>query len=294
MAFRRDFLENPRFRDPSAALLDLGRRLQGIENAGVYGAVIEKQVAALKELLQGESSGSAEVDRLDAALARARGALSGRVRAYRDGLDAFKVEIGLSPHAPVTIDRGWLGAFVATFDDIRRWCLSPDRSLDALSQRVDGLPPIGDVTVDGRPLLDGVERDPDALDRALTTAARVAAANRRDRGADDGLELRVRRRVRLLAAAREDYSREKQRYLSLLRGKNAAVERLLAPPAAGRAPVVSLRGLAGEGVTESEDRLVGLWTAFRAERLGLYRDLGTLPFEDWASFLDQFAAAPRR
>ena len=39
-----------------------------------------------------------------------------------------------------------------------------------------------------------------------------------------------------------------------------------------------------------QDRLVGLWASFKAERLALYRDLGVLPYDDWKSFYDDLAA----
>jgi hypothetical protein len=43
-------------------------------------------------------------------------------------------------------------------------------------------------------------------------------------------------------------------------------------------------------VRSAQDRLVGLWASFKAERLALYRDLGVLPFDDWKSFYNDLEA----
>src|SRR5262249_27362274 len=42
-------------------------------------------------------------------------------------------------------------------------------------------------------------------------------------------------------------------------------------------------------VTRSQDRLVVLWGSNQSHRPVLYRDLGTMPYEDWKSFLGQFS-----
>ena len=43
-------------------------------------------------------------------------------------------------------------------------------------------------------------------------------------------------------------------------------------------------------IRRAEDRLVGLWASFKAERLAFYRDFGVLPYDDWKSFYDDLAA----
>src|SRR6201999_3206947 len=59
------------------------------------------------------------IDLLDETLQLARDDLSRKTRRYRDGLDALKVELGLSPEAPVVPDRAPLGAFGAVFVSIQ-------------------------------------------------------------------------------------------------------------------------------------------------------------------------------
>jgi hypothetical protein len=45
-------------------------------------------------------------------------------------------------------------------------------------------------------------------------------------------------------------------------------------------------------IQRAQDRLVGIWASFKAERLALYRDLSVLPCDDWKSFYDGLAARP--
>ena len=44
-------------------------------------------------------------------------------------------------------------------------------------------------------------------------------------------------------------------------------------------------------IVATQDRLTGLWTSFRSERLALYHDLGVLPYADWKSFYADLSAA---
>ena len=73
-------------------------------------------------------------------------------------------------------------------------------------------------------------------------------------------------------------------------------ERLVAPSAG----VNSSRSLLLERLIDQisqvkkvEDRLITLWTSFRAERLALYMTWGALPYDDWKSFYDDLAASQR-
>jgi hypothetical protein len=105
----------------------------------------------------------------------------------------------------------------------------------------------------------------------------------------------LRRRLRNLFEIRRAYLAEQRRYELAIRLQDQALERMVAP-ATG---INSVRSPALEGVIEHgnrrceiEDQLVGLWMSFRAERLALYRDLGVLPYKDWAGFYADLAAPP--
>jgi hypothetical protein len=152
------------------------------------------------------------------------------------------------------------------------------------------------VVIEGRSVLGEIEGNPDRLSDVLATAARAALKNRSDpKGPDDALELRVRHRLRRLAEIRADYEIERRLSVTVVRQLNDAYERIIAPPAGAASDGsrrVSFQSLTLERQGRNRDQLVALWTTFRAERLALYRDLGTLPFNDWASYQDQFIARP--
>ncbi len=107
------------------------------------------------------------------------------------------------------------------------------------------------------------------------------------------LELRVRRRVRHLLETRRAYEREKSSDERAVRLKDEAFERIVSPPTArvtGRSPLLGELLEHLTQVREAEDRLVAVWTSFRVERLSLYREVGTLPYNDWASFYKDLSA----
>jgi hypothetical protein len=136
----------------------------------------------------------------------------------------------------------------------------------------------------------------------LKDATRLAIQNRGDRDKDQApgdavvsLELRIRRRIRHLFETRRAYEGEKESYELAILLKDQAFERLVAPTpgvSAPRSPV--LDGLVEyvDRILKTEDRLVALWTSFRAERLALYRELGTVPFDDWNAFYADLSAGP--
>ncbi len=76
----------------------------------------------------------------------------------------------------MTIDLAPLAPFREVFEAIDRWCLTASRELSDLDEILRRLPPLGDVTIGGRAIIDEVEADPDRL--------------RRDARADDPLRPR--------------------------------------------------------------------------------------------------------
>jgi hypothetical protein len=305
--FRKDFLAarpgaGGTFRDPSGDDLDLLRRLQMIDNARRNVAFHENLSKLLAELIQGEAGGLSQfdLDMVFAALLRGRQSLSDEIGQFRDKLDEVKVALGLSPHAPVIPDRRSLNALATAFDAVENWSKNPDRNLNELHKLTQKLPALGEVVVDGHPILGTVEANPEPSEDVLANAVRLAIANRGgpDKGqlAGDGdvrLELSVRRRIRHLFETRRAYEGEKRSYERAIRIKDQSFERMISPSPAsvsGRSP--KLDGLleAVAQIRRIEDRLVTLWTSFRAERLALYRELGVLPYADWASFYKDLSA----
>lgn len=296
------------FRDPSISYIDLLHRLHSLENSRKRVAIQEGIVAIYRNLIEGASSGlnQDQFDQMDSLLQQGRLSMSEAVTSYRDGLDGFKVELGLSPHAPVVVDRGSLAAFHAVFESVDRWSTDPNRDLIQIPSLVGSLPTLGDVVIDGRSFLGEAKENDDPAEGLLAPAAQVALKNRAARGNGLGpedsveqLELRVRRRIRHLSQTRRAYDGEKRRLVLTIRLKNSAFERLIAPPQA-EGPGTASRDVVGDLAEQQsqillvEERLVDLWTSFRAGRLALYRDLGAMPFADWKSFYDQFIAKPGR
>jgi hypothetical protein len=305
--FRKEFLAarpgaGGTFRDPSKDFFALLRRLLSIDNARRNVAIHENLWKLLAELIQGESGGLSQID-LDmvmAALLRARQELSDEIGHFRDELDELKVALGLSPHAPVIPDRRSLDAFGTAFDAVESWSRQPDRALDVLHRLAQKLPALGDVMVDGHLILGAVEGNLGPGEVVLANAVRVAIKNRggpdKDQaaaGAYVALELGVRRRIRHLFETRHVYENAKQNYERAIRLRDQTFERMVSPSpagASGRSP--QLDGLLGSlvRIRDVEDRLVTLWTTFRAERLALYRELGVMSYTDWASFYKDLSA----
>lgn len=309
--FGTDFLANGAegrrtFPDPSKDYLELLRRLQSITSARRELVLYESLLALLRELIQGGSSGLSQidVDRVNASLRRARQRLADEVGHYRNELDEMKVALGLSPHAAIVADRRVLAAFGSAFEGVDQWHRDPRRDLAELHKLVGRLPVLGDVTVGGRSLLGAVEPNPNTIEEILTDAVREAFKNQHggaqhggqgQQVADVQLELKVRRRVRHLLEIRSAYDGEKHSYELAARLKDQALERLFSPATASTVPRSTLtEALLAHSAEagESEARLVGLWTEFRAERLALYHDIGFLPYSDWKSFYAELWAGP--
>ncbi|WP_406700881.1 hypothetical protein V5E97_19015 [Singulisphaera sp. Ch08] len=299
--FRKDFTSDKAFRDPSADLLNLQARVLDIENARRKATYLEKMAALLRELLQGESGGLTQydLDQFDSMLQKSRLELSHKIADFRDRLDATKLALGLSPHAPVTVDLAPLVSFRETFERFDRWYANPNRGLDSLGELAARLAPIGDVSIEGHAVLEEIQKAPDRLEEVLSLATRIALKNQGEGKEFDDIELRVRRRIRGLSEKRVAYHREQEMTVLAARELSHAFEQVVAPPVGPSGVGPQRRGptlvrIAGNirRISENRERLLSLWTSFCAERLALYRDLGILPYEDWASFYGQFTAQP--
>ncbi len=311
--FREDFLASDtgtgkaeaKFRDPSENMFELLRRLGSVENMQRNVVAHEQLIRYIRERIQGESSGLSQLDldRVDAALQRARRSLSDEILHYRDKLDEFKVELGLSPQAPIAPDRGTLAAFHNVFAVIEDWSRDPRRNLTDLPRIIARLPGLKDVVIDGPPIFAMLDKNPDRLEDVLDTGSGVAVKNRRDLAKAPALdprgiplELRVRRRLRHLIETRLAYLQQMRNFVLAIRSSDQAFERLVAPPTGG--PFLPRTPMLKEVLDQEaqilciRNDLVALWTSFQVERLALYRDLGTLPCDDWKSFYEQLSVTP--
>ena len=121
--FRTNFHGNGPFHDPGPSVLELQGRLLAIDNARRNVAFHESLHKLVVERSQGNSSGLSriDVDTVFAGLLQARQKLADEIRQFRDGLDELKFLLGLSPRAPVILDRQNLEAFPAVFDAVDDW-----------------------------------------------------------------------------------------------------------------------------------------------------------------------------
>ena len=223
-----------------------------------------------------------------------------RIREFRDGLDELKVVLGLSPRAAVILDRRTIAEFDTTFVAVESWSRNPNRLLEQLFRHLAGLPEIGDIILDGHPVLQSIANNSERLEEILTRAAQLAIQNRNDaarfRAQENvgvSLELKIRRRIRFLAEMRQFYGEAARSYDLAVRLKDQSSERLFSSnpehPASRSSTLAQLLAHMSE-VVDAEDHLVELWTTFRAERLRLYRDLGVLPYNDWTSYYADLTA----
>ena len=305
--FRQEFLASQSgaggtIQDVTREYGELLRRLQSTDNVRRNVAIHENLLQFVVTFMSQESAGLSQldVDQIFAALVRARQGLAHAVKDYRDGLDQMRVSLGLWPHAAVIPDRRSLAEFARAFEAVESWAKNPKRDLPALTQLVQTLPALGELVIDGQPVLAAIARDQDQEQGVLMKAARIAIASRTERSrgpaAGDGsvrLELQVRSRLRRLIQTQHDYETEKRSYEQAMRLRDQTFERLVSPSTPSASGRSQLLGRLLEHIlqaVQAEDRLLLLWTSFRVERLSLYRELGTLPYKDWAGLYQDLSA----
>ena len=246
--FRHDFFAGRlgaggTFLDPSGHYLELLRRLQVIDNAHCDVALRENCFRLFQELIRGESSGLSqlEVDSVEASLVRARQRLADEIAQFRDGLDDLKAGIGLPPGALLIPDPEGIAAFREVFEKVHNWHRNPTRTLQGLPDLIARLPALGEVVVEGRPILGSIEANPDRLEDELAAMTRLAVKNRNSRDKreaardiDFSLEQRTRQHIRRLVDARRAYVGERRRYELASRLIDQVLEQLVAPLREGR------------------------------------------------------------
>ena len=302
--FRTNFHSNGPFRDPGPSVLQLYSRLLAIDNALQNVAFQENLHKLIADRSKGATAGTTQldVDTIFASLLGARQKLADEIRQFRDGLDELKFQLGLSPRAPVILDRQNLKAFGAVFGSVEEWKRRANRRPGDLPEMIERLPVPGDVIVNGEPILDRVERNQDLWEQVFAEAAQLALKSRSERdevptqpNSGVGIEVRIRRRIRSLFELRLAYQAEKRRYEQAIRLGDQAFERLVSPPPpvpTSRSSIVKDVIEQQSQVTQIENRLATLWTSFRADRLALYHDLGVLPYKDWKSLFADLVTVP--
>ncbi len=123
---------------------------------------------------------------------------------------------------------------------MHNWHRDPTRTFEMLPRLIARLPALGEVVVEGQPILGTIEANPDRMEDELAAMTRLANKNRgsREKGeavrdTNVALEQRIRRNIRRLLDARRSYVGERRRYELASRLIDQVLERLIAPPAGG-------------------------------------------------------------
>ena len=117
-------------------------------------------------------------------------------------------------------------------------------------------------------------------------------ARRTLQNTEDSLKLIIRNDVRNLQLLYLQYEIARKNFVLNIRVRDQAFEQIVAPPAPGAASqgAVQTNNLLGaqQGLLGTKNNLVTTWYNYQVARLTLYRDLGTLPFDEWEAFYELF------
>jgi hypothetical protein len=110
---------------------------------------------------------------------------------------------------------------------------------------------------------------------------------------EDSIKLIIRQDMRLMLVNYLSYEIAKKNFILAIRQKDQAFEQIIAPPAAAgaanQAPLQTTNLINfQQSLVNNENGLVTSWYQFQVQRLQLYRDLGTLPFDEWEAFYELF------
>jgi hypothetical protein len=128
-------------------------------------------------------------------------------------------------------------------------------------------------------------------------------ARRNLQNVEDALKVQIRTDIRNLQVASINYAIQKQVLELNIRLKDQAFEQIVAPPAGGAGQglaqsanaatqtnnLISFQG----NLINAEGLLQNFWESFQLARLSLYRDIGTLPYDEWEAFSELFPAEYR-
>ncbi|WP_165244763.1 TolC family protein [Paludisphaera soli] len=150
-------------------------------------ATLEQIVSLYEQLIDGEASGltQLQVDQARNQLVGGRSQLAQNILSFRNGLDQFKLQLGLPPDTPMSVDLSLYEPFLDVFRRIDDWQRNPKRDLDELPQIIQSVPELEDVVIDGRSVLapyrqiEG-EADESRLEEILQAGVRTAMEYRLD------------------------------------------------------------------------------------------------------------------
>jgi hypothetical protein len=117
-------------------------------------------------------------------------------------------------------------------------------------------------------------------------------------GQEDFIKNQLRQDVRSLQQFYQNYQLSKRQFVLFARQKDQAFENIVAPPASGAgggaagnaSGAVQTQNLiqAQNSLIQVENTLITTWYNYQVARLTVYRDLGTLPYDEWEAFYELF------
>lgn len=114
---------------------------------------------------------------------------------------------------------------------------------------------------------------------------------------EDSIKNLIRQDIRNVIIQYLQYEIAKRNFILFARLKDQAFEQIVAPAAAGAAGNVANAAVQTQNLTQSQNQLInqenGLittWLNYQIARLALYRDLGTLPYDEWEAYRELFPA----
>jgi K+-sensing histidine kinase KdpD len=128
---------------------------------------------------------------------------------------------------------------------------------------------------------------------------------------EDFQKLQLRNDIRSLQVTYLSYQLNKRNFVLYARQKDQAFENIVQPPQGGGGGTTATTGAGNAGtnasaavqtqnLTQAQNSLIGLentlvttWYSYQGARMTLYRDLGTLPYDEWEAFYELFPSEYR-
>ena len=302
--FRREFLSSE-FRDPTHGFFAALKHRQAVDSTRDQLKLTEDIRRLFDELIRGERSGVSglQLEQVDHYRLLAQQNLDIEMSSYRSGVDELKVSLGLPPSTPIVLDERILQPFIKAFSSIDAWQQNPKRQLGTLSALHNRLPRLGELTIGGRSLgqvTDGTIPEEEFLRACVEAAGKQRTVLKDEQAARDernALELRIRKLARGLILTHRNYPVQRGRLELAVREADQWSEQLMNPPAGGTAALSQAVNATMQilGVLQAQTRLYGgrtelvsQWLQFKEQSLELYRELGTMPYDNWEAFHRSF------
>jgi hypothetical protein len=294
----RSSRERP-FVDPAPGYLSLLSLWRQVQSDSLTVSRVQFALTGYRELSAGHGSGITQfdIDRIELIEAKYRRTLRSSLVQFQNALDDYKAQLGLGPRVPIVLDDAVFAAFQDGFSRIADWFGDSQRTRTTLDPILNKLPALDDLTFDTHSVIAAAEH-PENLAALFGAAERLAAQSARTNPSDRaGIpdSRGWRKTIRALLEAVAGYEAERAVLRVQIRQTDNFARMIFAPP--GAEPLTLDSGLesmmrSSAEILSTESRLVSLWVRFATLRLDLYRALGWLPFDDWESYLRQFAPKP--